>query len=560
MRSSFGSRLLINSLLSAALLSGAMFSCSESDDDGSTGGEEGKLPPPKGGTGGTDGGGGEAGAGEAGGTTGKGGSAGKGGTTGEAGFGGSESEGEKPGAGGEGGLGGDGLGGSGADAGAGGDGPSEPNALPAASPTDLATESADDYADNEHGIITGDRLKLWVEDWETNRPEGVTGKLVVLQVVPNAANSLAHVAGNGTDVVSYLVPSSELTQVRDNGLSRIEAEIPDGPSADAFLKKYGIDAVNDYVVLTFEQLGSTQNSIVQSVGRAWLYLRYWGYGKERLALLNGSINWNATQHGLVTTADVTAPPDNGTTSVKDLLIDNTNLVISLGGLLDIFHDKPSAEPRSNVSIVDARGGAEALGLRKATSTGKTDCYSYTGTGNNTRCSPPFEGRLRGANSVPWAQFIDTSANGFQLLSKAAVKTIFDDQADYEPGQLTIQYCRTNQRSMVTGIVASVILGYPTRFYDTSFIEWSHLAYGPTPLTRVLPPNSSFRTDLLALTEHADVTGYTPGGSIEGITINGWVDGPNYNADVDISLTPPLVTPESTTASLSIKTDKAYKLE
>ena len=39
-----------------------------------------------------------------------------------------------------------------------------------------------------------------------------------------------------------------------------------------------------------------------------------------------------------------------------------------------------------------------------------------------------------------------------------------------------------------------------------------------------------------------MSGYTPGGSIEGITVNGWVDGPNYNADVDISLTPPLVTP------------------
>jgi thiosulfate/3-mercaptopyruvate sulfurtransferase len=213
-----------------------------------------------------------------------------------------------------------------------------------------------------------------------------------------------------------------------------------------------------------------------------------------------------------------------------------------------------------VSIVDARGGAEALGLKKATSTGRTDCQSYTGTGFNTRCSPPFEGRLKGAHSVPWPQFLDTSQNGFQFLPKAAVKAIFDTQAEYQPGQLTIQYCRTNMRSMVTGIVASVILGYPTRFYDTSFIEWSHMAYGPTPLTRVLPENSPFRTDLVGLTEHADVTGYTPGGGVEGITINGWVDGPNYNDDVDISPTPPDISPDSNTASLSVEADRAYKLE
>ena len=141
----------------------------------------------------------------------------------------------------------------------------------------------------------------------------------------------------------------------------------------------------------------------------------------------------------------------------------------------------------------------------------------------------------------------------------AVKQTFDTLSGYTPGQLTIQYCRTNMRSTVTGIVANVILGYPTRFYDTSFIEWSHLSYGPTPLTRILAADSTFRTDLATLTEHADVSGYTPGGSVDGITINGWVNGPNYNADADISPTLPLVTPTATTTNLSVDTDRAYKL-
>lgn len=553
MRWSFTSRLFIHSVLSVALASASVVACSQSDDDGSTGGP---------GLGGRGGAGGTASAGSGGsakgGTNGKGGSSGKGGSVGK---GGGDGQG---GAAGEAGAGADdggrpGVGGDGAEAGAGGDGPSEPD-LPTATPADLATESADDYADNEYGIITGDRLKSWIEDWEENRPVGVTGKLVILQVVPNVNNSEVHVAGNGNDVVSYLVASSELTKIRDNGLSRIEAEIPDGPAADAFVKKYGIDVLNDYVVLTFEQLQNTQNSIVQSVGRAWLYLRYWGYDKERIGILNGSVNYNAAQYGLVTTSEVTPPPENGTTSVKQLRVDNTNLVITLDGLLDIYHGKPGAEPRSNVSVVDARGGAEALGLRKATSSGRTDCASYKGSGTNSRCSPPFEGRLKGANSVPWPQFIDSAENGFRFLSKAQVKEIFDAQSKYQEGQLVIQYCRTNQRSMVTGIVSGVILGYPTRFYDTSFIEWAHMSHGPTPLTQVLPIDSPYRTDLAELTEHAEVEGYTPGGGIEGITIVRWVDGPNYNADEDISPTPPDVTPTATTASLSVQADRAYKLE
>jgi len=455
--------------------------------------------------------------------------------------------------------------GTGGDAGAGGKGTAE---LVTSSPAQLVDESATDYANNEHGLITGARLKSWVEDWSAHRPAGVSGRLVVLQVVPSAATSKVHVAENQNGVVSYLLPQSALLQVRDNGLSQIEAEIPGGAATDALLKKYGIDVTRDLVVLTFEQLPAegttpaTANSIVQSVGRAWLTLRYWGYPRERVAILNGSINWNAANHGLPLSASAAiAPPDDGTTSVRDLRVDNTQLVIPLGELLTTLKGGAGSWPLAKLRVVDARGGAEALGLLKSTSTGKTDCPSYTNTGTNTRCSPPFEGRIKGAKSVPWPNFLQGAAEGFRFLEKADAKAAFDTLSGYQPGDLTIQYCRTNMRSMVTGIVAAVVLGYPTRFYDTSFIEWSHLAYGSTPKQRVLPENSPFRTDLPSLTEHATVTGYTPGGAYDAATmpVTGWVDGPNYNDDADISPTPPLVVPTATTTAKSVSDDRAYKL-
>ena len=478
-----------------------------------------------------------------------------GGTAGEA------SDGPAGAGGSAGGDGGD-SGGAG-DAGAGG-GTTE---LATSSPAELVDESATDYANNEHGLITGARLTSWVEGWSAHRPAGVSGRLVVLQVVPNAATSKAHVAENENGVVSYLVPQSELLQVRDNGLSQIEAEIPGGAATDALLKKYGIDVTRDFVVLTFEQLpaeGSTPataNSIVQSVGRAWFTLRYWGYPRERVAILNGSVNWNAANHGLPLSASAAiVPPNDGTTSVRDLRVDNTQLVIPLGELLTTLKGGAGSWPLAKLRVVDARGGAEALGLLKSTSTGKTDCPSYTNTGTNTRCSPPFEGRIKGAKSVPWPNFLESAADGFRFLDKADAKAAFDTLSGYQAGDLTIQYCRTNMRSMVTGIVAAVVLGYPTRFYDTSFIEWSHLAYGSTPKQRVLPENSPFRTDLPSLTEHATVTGYTPGGAYDAATmpVTGWVDGPNYNDDADISPTPPLVVPTATTTAKSVIDDRAYK--
>jgi thiosulfate/3-mercaptopyruvate sulfurtransferase len=456
-----------------------------------------------------------------------------------------------------------GASGAGGDGGAGGD----DGGLPRSTAAQLADESAADYADNEHGLIVGSTLDGWIDDWQGNRPSGVTGKLVVLQIVPSVAASLTHVAGKGADVASYLLPQAELLQVRDNGLSQIEAEIPDGAAVDALIKKYGIDVTRDYVVLTFEQVPAaggapaTANSIVQSVGRAWLLLRYWGFPKERLGLLNGSVNWNQTNQGLTleTTAAAT-PPNDGSTSVADLRVDNTRLVVTLSELLSILKREEGSLPRDQVSLIDARGGSEALGLAKSTSTGKTDCPSYTGTAPNNRCSPPFEGRLKGASSVPWPEFLTNSADGFRFLGKAAAKQKFDALSGYEAGDTTIQYCRTNMRSMVTGVVAGVILGYPTRFYDTSFIEWSHLAYGPTAKTRVLAEASPFRTDLASLTEHATVTGYTPGVAFDPatMTVSGWVDGPNYNADADISATPVQIKPEATSTNGSVSADRAYK--
>lgn len=527
----------------------SLSACSDDDDDLSPVSRAGAAGA-SGASVGDSGSAGEAGAAVAGSSTG-----GRGGTGGGNALAGAAGEGNEAGASGDLGAGGE----------AGGEGTAE---LATSTPADLTDESAADYASNLHGLITGTRLSSYVGNWTANRPAGVTGKLVVLQVVPSASTSLTHVAENANGVVSYLLPQGELLQVRDNGLSQIEAEIPNGAATDALLKKYGIDATKDFVVFTFEQLpaaggaAATANSIVQSVGRGWLTLRYWGFPRERVAVLNGSVNWNATNQALplATTAAVT-PPNDGASSVRDLRVDNTKLVIPLGEFLSTLKGSASTWPLAKLRVVDARGGAEALGLLKATSTGKTDCPSYTNTGNNTRCSPPFEGRIKGAKSVPWPNFLQSSAEGFRFLNKADAKVAFDTLSGYQPGDLTIQYCRTNMRSMVTGIVAAVVLGYPTRFYDTSFIEWSHLAYGPTAKKRILPETSPFRTDLPALTEHATVTGYTPGGAYDSATmpVTGWVDGPNYNDDADISATPPLVIPDANTTTKSVSDDRAYKL-
>jgi len=77
----------------------------------------------------------------------------------------------------------------------------------AAKVTDIPQVSADNYDDNVNGLITGNTLKGWIEDWEGNRPAGITGKLVILQTSTGEAGYEYIV--NNADVSTYLVGSNE---------------------------------------------------------------------------------------------------------------------------------------------------------------------------------------------------------------------------------------------------------------------------------------------------------------------------------------------------------------
>lgn len=505
-----------------------------------------------------------------------------------------------------GGTGGSNLGGGGATS----DDEDEIPELRVSTIEELTDKSAPDYGDNEHGIISGGRLKRWINDWENERPDGIEGRLVIIQVVPSNVTTSLHLTPKpDSGVVTHLINSSEFNVARNNGLSAFETDIPDGAAADAWLKKWGVDPRKDLIVLSFEQQANTANSIVQNVGRAWVFLKYWGVSTDHIAILNGSVDWNAANYGLSTSPAAqqkfTKPSNAGTVTVRHLGNDNTALSISLEEILAILSEDDGAAPLAGVRIVDARGGAEALGLDRATSTGRKDCADWdvlhndilplsnppttaqTASQSENKCSTPFEGRIKGAKSVPWTQFIDTAPNGFRFLPYTTVKSIFDSQSGWNASaDLTVQYCRTNQRSTVTAIVANVILGYPTRLYETSFIEWGHASAGPgsdgiggAPAEDdprgLLGSEFPFRTDLDEFTEHAELTPTgqakypTPGLALTATLTQGtdynWVAGPNYNDPEDIAPIAgtwpesgwPTISPTATTTRLSIDTDRAY---
>lgn len=409
-------------------------------------------------------------------------------------------------------------------------------------PADIAQESADNYDDNVNGLITGKTLMRWIDDWEANRPAGITGRLIILQV-NNGPKGTKYITPNpAKGVLTYSVPGSRLTMNRSNGVTTTRSMVPDGNAMDAFLRDYGIDPTRDMLVCA---MGTGSAGTAMSMGRCWYMLRYWGVAKEHLAQLNGSasselvmdqayLSDTATCDENTMLADPPGPnclPRSGYISVRDLPQDNTALQATLGDMIDVV------EGRASAFVWDARNEAQYLG---------------TGFQNsNSRAGHP-----RGAVLLEHTEMVDgigrykdkavlaaylrgekPEGANFQFRGYDAGSLIpaIDVGKAYQSGTI-ITYCETTFRAMLTGTVAGVILGLPTRFYDGAMVEWNSMTAGIQDKYGqfILPADSPWRTD----TEARSVFTYSTGTVDSRI-----IDDPYYSAS---------------NADAIILADKAYK--
>ncbi|MBK7660412.1 MAG: hypothetical protein IPJ28_15360 [Betaproteobacteria bacterium] len=219
-------------------------------------------------------------------------------------------------------------------------------------PQEIAQASADDYNENLNGLITASTLKRWIADWNTNRPAGVAGKLIIFQatVGPTGAE---YIKPNNATVFTYLSPSSEWTQSRINGVIETPSMVPDGPTMDALFKKYNMDPHNDMFVCA-QGTGSTGNAMAQ--GRCWYALRYWGVEKRNVSVLNGGNQW-INGNGMVAadfTATASTAPSSGLIGVRTLLTDNTALQATFEDLMAVLPANDTAVKEDGIMIWDAR--------------------------------------------------------------------------------------------------------------------------------------------------------------------------------------------------------------
>lgn len=395
-------------------------------------------------------------------------------------------------------------------------------------PAMLAQVSADDYGQNLNGLITAATLKRWKDNWATQRPVGVTGKLIVFQVTAGPATA-TYIKPNGVNVFTYLSPSSEWLQTRTNGVIETPSMVLDGPAVDALLKKYDIDPVNDMIV-TAMGTGSTGNAMAQ--GRIWYALRYWGVDKKNLAILNGGNQW-INGNGMIATDFVTTAstaPNTGTSSVKRLLVDNTQLQATVEDMLKVLPSSDLNVKTDGVLIWDARSlnqfsAGEMLesgeGDTDASTPGNQVCAAaYCKPGNSSNYMGSFQnggsrqGHPWGTLQLQYTHLLD-STKGFAYRAKSELAAMLSGGTNslgigfvdghynvvgagnaYQEGDTIYTYCETTMRAMITGITGAVILGKPTRFYDGAMVEWNSLSFlADLKGNYILPSDSHWRTDL-----------------------------------------------------------------
>ncbi len=355
-----------------------------------------------------------------------------------------------------------------------------------ATPQQLAVRSSDEFAQNEAGLITAERLEQWLASWSTHKPASVKGELIVLQF--DAAAGDAPWVSKREGVRTY--QAAELTRLmepRNNGIAAIGTVPSNGIRIDSFMRRFSMRPNEDFVLFV---TGEATPESFAVLARAWLAFRYWGWEHSQLGVLNGSISALPVTSR---SATVDAHPFGGTVRINTIPNEHFALLADLAAVRDAIGKEP---------IVDVRAPAEFDGSAHGTSRFDSTCL-----GGALSCTATFSGRIAGAVNVP-ARGLQNPDGTFKALGEldAATSSLDRQRAAY-------LYDLDGYDSAIAAFALLGVVGQPVRWYAASFIEWGAFnASHPVSALRALPANSPWRTDdFPALTEGANAWSTTEHG-------------------------------------------------
>ncbi len=340
---------------------------------------------------------------------------------------------------------------------------------------------ADNYEKFQSRIISANTLSRYIQDWSANKPKGVTGRLVILQA--GATSSGKFLKSNGVDVVTYQIPAGgacDPSYMRHDGVANIPGAMVDGARVDGMINTFHLDPEKDFIVFAVGVGSLTVRDVIRS---AWA-LNYWGWSHDRLALLNGSIDYDfSVSSGLndyLVDTPSTPPTTPSTFSMKSLKTDRTNLHIYIDDMMRIA----SLDDKKGYFIADARGTAEYSGAKKSKAIDK-NC----GVNHDKQCYSPYQGHIRDAIDFPYTDLLvlddqreDVNGDGnitaddasFKFKSPIDLETLYA-QKGYNKGDKIITYCRTGRKATLIAFTSDLVLNYDVSMYDGSWIQWGEMA-------------------------------------------------------------------------------------
>ncbi len=358
-----------------------------------------------------------------------------------------------------------------------------------------------DYEKSTSGIISASTLTKFIDDWQNNKPANVEGRLVIIQA--GATSNGKFLKSNGDDVVTYQIPaggSCDPSYMRHDGVSNIPGALLEGKMMDGMINTFRLDPEKDYVLFAIGEGSTTMRDVVRS---AWS-MDYWGWSHDRLAILDGSIDYNfspksgRSEYLVDSATPPPATPSNYT--VKSLKTDRTDLHIYIDDMIKIA----ALDDKTGYFIADARGSDEYNGVEKSKSVNK-NC----GENHDQQCYSPYQGHIRDAVDFPYTDLLimddqeeDVNGDGeinkddasFKFRSPLELEKLYASKG-YKAGDKIITYCRTGRKATLIAWTSDMVLGYDVAMYDGSWIQWGEMANREDVNgTIILPEGNRWITD------------------------------------------------------------------
>ena len=241
-------------------------------------------------------------------------------------------------------------------------------------------------------LIQAADLKQWTDAGLVNKAGGYD-RVVIVEVSTETNYNGAHIAG-----AQFVSLANDLSESRYEGPMLTGQMVPSGTKTDALIQKLGIDANTTIVFTSSEaEVGSPWN-----LTRGYATLRYWGFPKNRLKVLDGGNKaWKAAGYAMtsaiptITKSSYCVTPDNVSRIRTDLRASLSDMIaaVSVGTATSDFIDGRATDPVVPGPTTDLIDGTKYV---------------------------VFEGLVKGGRAYSFVNLIDATTKQFKSI--ADIKT------------------------------------------------------------------------------------------------------------------------------------------